>query len=109
MTMMTSETPQKFGEAGLAIERLRAGLEVGRTGGVTLQDPGMLTFAALRVTGPAGSVLVSAGHKGDDRIMFFAPPVDEASGSGVCEVIGTPERIGEVAGIVRRRVTVTRA
>ncbi len=103
---MTSVTPPKFGDAGIAIERLRTGLEVGRTGGVTIQDPGILTFAALRVTGPAGSVLVSAGHTRDNRVVFFAPPVDEVAGSSVNDVIGTPDRINEVAGILRRRVTV---
>lgn len=106
--MMTSDKPQKFGDEGLAIERLRAGLEVGRTGGVALQDPGILTFAALRVVGPTGSVLVSAGRM-DGGVVFFAPPVDAVSGSGVCDVIGTSERIAEVAGILRRRVTATRA
>ena len=105
---MTSEKPLKFDEAGIAIEQLRAGLEVGRTGGVTLQDPGILTFAALRVIGPAGTVLVSAGPMPDGKVVFFAPPVDAVSGSGVNEVIGTPDRVGEVAGIIRRRVTAAR-
>ena len=105
---MTVTTPQKFGDAGLAMDRLRASLEIGRTGGVTIQDPAILTFAALRVVGPAGSVLVSAGHQADGKVMFFAPPVDEVEVNGVNVVIGTPDRITEVAGILRSRVTVSR-
>lgn len=108
MTVTTSELPPRFGEAGQAIEQLRISLEMGRAGGLKVQDPGMCTFAALRVTGPAGSVLVSAGHKGDNRVLFFAPPVHEVEVNGMCEVIGTPDRITEVAGILRRRVTVAR-
>jgi hypothetical protein len=104
MTVTTSALPQKFGDAGLAMERLRAGMEVGRTGGVTLEDPGILTFAALRVVGPAGSVLVSATYRAGGTVVFLAPPVDAVSGSGVCDVIGTSDRITEVAGILRRRV-----
>lgn len=108
MTATTSRTPPKFGEAGLAIEQLHDRLEVGRADGVTIQDPTILTFAALRVAGPAGTVLVSAGHGADGKVEFYAPPVDERPYQSVCEVIGTPDRIGEVAGILRRRVTASR-
>jgi hypothetical protein len=103
-----SATPLKFDEAGIAIGQLQDRLEIGRADGVTLQDPGILTFAALRVVGPAGTVLVSAGPMPDGKVVFFAPPLDAVSGSGINEVIGTPDRVGEVAGIIRRRVTASR-
>lgn len=87
------------------MEQLHNHLQAGRAGGLEIHDPGILTFAALRVTGPAGSVLVSAALH-ETGVVFYAPPVDGVPYSGVCEVIGTPARITEVAGILLRRVTV---
>lgn len=88
--------------ASEAIEALRHGLQGGR-GGVST-EPGGVTFPALRVSGPAGKLFVSA-YEGEDGVVFLAPPVDEVPYRSACEVIGTASQVPYVAGIVRGRVS----
>lgn len=92
-------TGQKVRPSTLAMGRLTAEL---KGGGIALVAPGIASFDAVRVTGPAGELFVAVRDT-EDGIDFLAPPEpDDPDGPYV--PLGTEAQVTQVAGIIRRRV-----
>lgn len=89
------------GRAAQAAAKLKS--ELGNSSLISVELRQADTFEALRVTGPDASLFVSIHEADADNVYYLAP----AEHAETCEVIGTPQEITVVAGILRRRVGLT--
>lgn len=74
--------------------------------GVQAKEGGLLTVASLRVRSEVGELLITVRETAEGKVEFLAPAVDAVPYRSALEVIGTGAHIAQVAGIVRRRLSV---
>lgn len=85
---------------GLDVEAINALREELGTSVLALPG-GFASFPSLRVSGPAGELLVAAHHDEKEIIFLAQRPGSYAE---FCDTLGNAGQISAVAGIVRQRV-----
>ncbi len=88
--------------------------ELRRRPGLSVKTDAAITFEALHVIGPDGSVFVSVYEPSEDEVLYLWPcahpePREGEEGcayTDLCEVIGGPGMVTAVAALIHRRVGV---